>query len=57
MTLQLPETEAESSHAIMQIKERLFELLEDILDKELPIIQTEDHTYCKYCEFASICNR
>lgn len=57
MTLQLPEKDLEISEVMLQIEKILIELIEDILNEDIPIRQTEDQSYCKNCDFASICNR
>lgn len=35
----------------------LIELFEEIFDKDIPFIQTEDIDKCKYCQFTTLCNR
>jgi hypothetical protein len=55
-SLQLPDNSGPDA-SIQQIEEQLFKLVEEILDPAIPIQQTEDHSYCKNCDYVNICNR
>ncbi len=54
--LQLPDNSGHNE-SLQQIEKQLFSLVEEILDPDLPIQQTDDRSYCKNCDFVNICNR
>ncbi|HPE43066.1 MAG TPA: PD-(D/E)XK nuclease family protein, partial [Bacteroidales bacterium] len=54
--LQLPDSSGHNE-SLHQIEQQLSRLVEEILDPDLPIIQTDDRSYCKNCDFVNICNR
>lgn len=56
MALSLPEDD-QSAGVEENISNQLVTLFEELYDKEIPIVQTNDIKYCSYCDFAGICNR
>jgi hypothetical protein len=55
--LKVGDKEAIDLHTIQSFEELLRDIFRQILDPELPILQTEDAGRCKYCEFNRFCKR
>ena len=56
MALSLPE-DNQNAGVQESISNQLVTLFEDLYNKEIPIVQTNETKYCRYCDFAGICNR
>lgn len=44
-------------HSLAEFEGLLVNIFEDILDPEIPFVQTEDDARCRFCPYQVICNR
>jgi RecB family exonuclease len=48
---------SQMDEALNWFEQALQQIVEDLINPELPISQTTDHDLCKHCDFKGICNR
>ena len=57
LNLELPENDTPGLESLEKFESVLKSILNDIFNSEIPFYQTEKIDNCKFCPFASICNR
>jgi len=57
LPLKLESGDSITSETIDWFAAHLEDLLKDLINPDLPFVQTEDEAKCKYCDYSDICNR